>query len=62
MRTLQGAFQNQNVKDKHGKEAGVKGDGEGDFKRLSDLKKKKLICLEEQIHRAVWKPKKQNRS
>lgn len=40
LRTLQGAFRNQNVKDKHRKEAGVKGDGEGDFKRLSDLKEK----------------------
>lgn len=40
MRTLQGAFRNQNVKDKHRKEDGVKGDGEGDFKRLSDLKEK----------------------
>lgn len=40
----------------------MKGDGEGDFKRLSDLKEKMDLFRRVNTHRAVWKPKKQNRS
>lgn len=44
-----------------GDEAAVKGERKCCFKALSGLKEK-WICLEEQKHRAVWKPKEQNRS